>query len=224
MPRTVTIHAPGKIDIHDSAQTAESSKKSVEGAPITARNKELILDFLRDCELGKTVKNKAKKRIGAHRITKYALQLKRLALWLGKDFASGSKDSRPQLDVMMQRLRAKEFDVLMVLRLDRLGRSLQHLLQLIQEFRNLNVRFVSVTQGFDTETPQGRFFLQVIGAVAEFERELIRERINDKLKVLKAQGKKLGRSKGSKDKKERKKGGYYMRYIQKSSSSNMATH
>ena len=79
-------------------------------------------------------------------------------------------------------------------------------------------------KGFDTETPQGRFFLQVIGAVAEFERELIRERINDKLKVLKEKGVKLGRPKGSKDKKERKKGGYYLRYIQKSSSSNMVVH
>ena len=128
------------------------------------------------------------------------------------DYASGAKDSRPELDKMLQRLRAREFNAVVVLRLDRLGRSLQHLLQLIQEFRNLKVRFISTTQGFDTETPQGRFFLQVIGAVAEFERELIRERINDKLKVLKAKGVKLGRPKGAKDKKERKKGGYYLRY------------
>lgn len=128
------------------------------------------------------------------------------------DYASGAKDSRPQLDVMMQRLRSKEFELVLVLRLDRLGRSLQHLLQLIQEFRNLNIRFISLTQGFDTETPQGRFFIQVIGAVAEFERELIRERIKDKLDMLKAKGKKLGRPKGSKDRKERKKGGYYLRY------------
>ena len=65
----------------------------------------------------------------------------------------------------------------------------------------------------NAETPQGCFFLQVIGAVAEFERELIRERIKDKLDLLKAKGKKLGRPKGAKDKKARKKGGYYMRYL-----------
>jgi site-specific DNA recombinase len=129
-----------------------------------------------------------------------------------QDFASGSKESRPQLDIMMQRIRQKEFQAVLVLRLDRLGRSLQHLLQLVQEFKNLKIRFISVTQGFDTDTAQGMFFLQVIGAVAEFERQLIRERINDKLKVLKAQGKRLGRPPGSKDKKQRKKGGYYLRY------------
>lgn len=137
------------------------------------------------------------------------------------DYASGAKDSRPQLDVMMQRLRSKEFDAVLVLRLDRLGRSLQHLLQLIQEFRNLKIRFISLTQGFDTETPQGRFFLQVIGAVAEFERELIRERINDKLKVLKEKGVKLGRPLGAKDKKKRKKGGYYLRYARSKASIGM---
>lgn len=70
----------------------------------------------------------------------------------------------------------------------------------------------SLTPGFDTETPQRSLFLHVIGAVAEFERELIRERIKDKLNVLKAKGKKLGRPSGAKDKKERKKGGYYLRY------------
>ena len=66
---------------------------------------------------------------------------------------------------------------------------------------------------FHSNSGLGRFFLQVVGAVAEFELELIRERIKDKLKVLKEKGVKLGRPKGSKDTKERKKGGYYLRYI-----------
>lgn len=79
MPRNIEIYAPEKIDIHNSAQIAETSKAAIKSAEISAKNKEIILDFLRDCELGKTVKNKAKKRIGAHRIAKYASQLKKLA-------------------------------------------------------------------------------------------------------------------------------------------------
>ena len=144
-----------------------------------------------------------------------------------KDHASGSKESRPQLDLMMQRIRRKEFDVLLIYRLDRLGRSLKHLLQLIEEFKNLKVRVIFFTQNIDTSSAQGMFFLHILGAAAEFERQLIRERINDKLIYYKNQikehgfvigsdGKRiitLGRPKGSHDKKERRKSGYFMRYL-----------
>jgi len=129
-----------------------------------------------------------------------------------KDFASGSKESRPQLDLMMQRIRKKEFDVVLVFRLDRLGRSLKHLLQLVEELRNLKVRILFHTQNIDTNTSQGMFFLQILGAAAEFERQLIRERIKDKLNYLKSQGQTLGRPPGSKDKKRRTKSGYYLRW------------
>lgn len=129
-----------------------------------------------------------------------------------KDFASGSKESRPSLDLMMQKLRDKEFNAVMIYRLDRLGRSLRHLLQLIEEFKNKNIRFIVFTQNIDTSTAQGMFFLQILGAAAEFERQLIRERIKDKLAYLKSTGKLLGRPKGSKDKKGRRKSGYYLRW------------
>jgi len=129
-----------------------------------------------------------------------------------KDFASGMKESRPQLDLMLQRIRKKEFDVILVLRLDRLGRSLKHLLQIVEELKNLKVRIIFLNQNIDTSTAQGMFFLQILGAAAEFERQLIRERIKDKLDYLKSQGKKLGRPRGSKDQKVRKKGGYYLRW------------
>ena len=132
-----------------------------------------------------------------------------------KDFASGSKESRPQLDIMMQRVRAGEFNSILIFRLDRLGRSLKHLLQLVEELNNKKIRFICLTQNIDTNTPQGMFFLQILGAAAEFERQLLRERIKDKLNYLKSVGKLVGRPKGSKDKKIRKKGGYYLRYIQK---------
>lgn len=129
-----------------------------------------------------------------------------------KDFASGSKESRPKLDVMMQEIRKGKFNSVLIYRLDRLGRSLKHLLQLIEEFRNRKIRFICLTQNIDTNTPQGMFFLQILGATAEFERQLIRERIKDKLNYLKSTGRRLGRPPGSKDRKVRKKGGYFLRY------------
>lgn len=132
-----------------------------------------------------------------------------------QEFASGAKESRPELDRMLQRIRNKQFDAVLVWKLDRLGRSLKHLLQLIEEFRKKNVAFISLTEGFDTSTPQGTFFFQIAGAFAQFERSLIQERINAGLKVAKEAGKIFGRPKGSKDKKVRKKGGYYLRYMKK---------
>jgi site-specific DNA recombinase len=154
-----------------------------------------------------------------------------------REFASGAKESRPQLDSMLQRIRKKEFDILMVLRLDRLGRSLQHLLQLVEEMKNLKVRIIFLTQGIDTSTAQGMFFLQLIGAMAQFERELIKERINDKLNYIdktiekdgfyisKAGNKltKRGRHAGSKDKNPRRKSGYWLRWQKDKEKNNLGT-
>lgn len=129
-----------------------------------------------------------------------------------KEFASGAKESRPELDKMLQRIRQREFDAVMVWRLDRLGRSLKHLLQLIEEFKKKDVKFFSLTEGFDTTTPQGELFFSIAGAFAQFERKLIQERVNAGLERAKAEGKILGRPKGSKDKKKRTKSGYYLRW------------
>jgi len=125
---------------------------------------------------------------------------------------SGAKASRTELDRLMQGVRNKEFGVVMVYKLDRLGRSLKHLIQLVEEFNNKGVKFVCLSPSVDTTTPQGRFFVQVIGAVAELERELIRERTRDKLQHLKSKGKVLGRPRGSRDLKVRRKSGYYLRW------------
>jgi DNA invertase Pin-like site-specific DNA recombinase len=130
-----------------------------------------------------------------------------------QEFASGSKESRPELDRMMVRIRQEEFKVVLVWRLDRLGRSLKHLLQLIEEFKNKDVKFISLTEGFDTMTPQGELFFSIAGAFAQFERKLIQERVNAGLSRAKLEGKKLGRPSGSKDKKIRRKSGYLMRWI-----------
>jgi len=129
-----------------------------------------------------------------------------------QEFASGSKESRPELDKMLQRIRKREFNGVMVWKLDRLGRSLQHLLQLIEEFNNKKIAFISLTEGFDTSTSQGKLFMQLLGAFAEFERNLIQERINAGLTRAKLEGKTLGRPQGSKDKKIRRLSGYHLRW------------
>ena len=126
--------------------------------------------------------------------------------------ASGSKETRPQLDLMLQAIRKREFDGVLVYKLDRLGRSLKHLLQILEELKNKGVSFISISEGFDTSTPMGRFGLSIMGALAQMERELISERTKLKLKYLKSQGVHIGRPMGAKDLKPRRKAGYYSRW------------
>ncbi len=128
------------------------------------------------------------------------------------DKISGAKDSRPALNELMMDVRGRKFDAVLVWKLDRLGRSLQHLIQIIQEWNNLGIQFICKTQNIDTTTDEGKLIFHIFGAIAEFERGIIRQRINMGLERARKQGKKLGRPKGSKDKKRRKKGGYYLRY------------
>jgi len=123
---------------------------------------------------------------------------------------SGAKLSRTQLDLMMHAIRNREFNIVMVWKLDRLGRSLSHLIQLVEEFNNKNVQFICLSPDVDTKSAQGMFFLQIMGAVAELERQMIRERTIAKLRYLQSKGVRLGRPPGSKDKKERCKSGYYV--------------
>ena len=131
------------------------------------------------------------------------------------DKISGSKDSRPALNELMMDARNKKFNAVVVWKLDRLGRSLQHLIQVIQEWDKLGIDFICKTQPIDSTTPSGKLIFHIFGAIAEFEREIIRERILLGLERRKKQGKKLGRPKGSKDKKARRKSGYYQRWASK---------
>lgn len=129
---------------------------------------------------------------------------------------SGSKESRPQFDLMLNAMRNKEFDCIIVYKLDRIGRSISHLLKLFEEFSKKDIKFISVTQNFNTTTPEGRLFLRMMMLLAEYERELTISRINSGLARARAEGKKLGRKKGSKDKKQRRKSGYYNRWTKQS--------
>src|SRR5215467_10407749 len=108
---------------------------------------------------------------------------------------SGSKDSRPALDRLMKDARSRKFDVVIVARFDRFARSVSHLLRALEEFSHLGVDFVSVSESIDTSTPMGKMIFTVIGAVAELERNLIRERVHMGISRARKQGKRLGRPK-----------------------------
>ena len=109
------------------------------------------------------------------------------------DKRSGTTSSRPQLDQCLDYIR--EGDTLIVWKLDRLGRSLQHLLSLAEEFKERGIEFKSLTEGLETVTPAGKMIFQVMGAMAEFERNLINERIQAGIKTAKENGVKFGRKK-----------------------------
>ena len=108
---------------------------------------------------------------------------------------SGSKDSRPQLDAMMKLAKARKLDVIAVWKLDRFGRSLRHLVDALAELQAVDVKFVSLRDNLDLTTPAGKLMFHVIGAMAEFERALIQERIKAGLTVARSKGTKLGRPK-----------------------------
>ena len=107
---------------------------------------------------------------------------------------SGAKESRPELDRLLADARAGKFEVLAVWKLDRLGRSLSHLLKVLDEFTALGIEFVSIKDsGIDTTSPAGRLMLQMLGAFAEFERAMISERVRAGVQRARRQGKVFGR-------------------------------
>jgi len=107
------------------------------------------------------------------------------------DSASGALDRRPELDRLLEQLRPG--DTLVVWRLDRLGRSLRHLLDVVTDLSERGVGFRSLTESIDTTTSGGRLIFHVFGALAEFEREIIRERTQAGLAAARARGRKGGR-------------------------------
>lgn len=110
---------------------------------------------------------------------------------------SGAQESRPALDQMMQAARRRKVDAILVWRLDRLGRSLQHLVGLITEITGIGIQFHSLNENIDTTSPAGRLQLHLLAAFSEFERERIRERVNLGIARAHAQGKRSGRRRTS---------------------------
>lgn len=122
------------------------------------------------------------------------------------DRVSGTKASRPSFNELLDSMRRYRFRVIVVSKIDRLGRSLKHLISLLDEFKEKKVDFVAVTQNIDTTSAAGRLQWQIMGAFAEFERELISERTREGLRVSPNKHK-IG--KRGKDKKPRKKRGVF---------------
>lgn len=106
------------------------------------------------------------------------------------DRISGAKTSRPQLDQLMRDAikGLRDIDAVVVWRLDRFGRSLQHLQNAIASLKDAKVAFVSLKEGFDLTTPMGKAFFGMLGVFAEFERDVIAERIRAGLKHARAKG------------------------------------
>ncbi len=108
---------------------------------------------------------------------------------------SGSKDSRPALNRMMTDAHRRRYDVILVWKIDRFGRSLKHLVTSLADLQAVGVDFVSLRDNLDLSTPSGRLMFQIIGAMAEFERALIQERVRAGLRNARAKGIPLGRPK-----------------------------
>lgn len=106
---------------------------------------------------------------------------------------SGSKERRPQLDRLLADCRKRKVDAVVVYRYDRFARSLRHLVNALAEFDALGIHFISLHEGVDTSTPNGRLVFGIFASIAEFERELIRDRVRSGLAAAKARGKRLGR-------------------------------
>lgn len=110
---------------------------------------------------------------------------------------SGAKSSRPALDEMVADAKRGKFRILLVWKLDRLGRSLAHLVRLLEDLRACNVELVSFSEGLDFTTTTGKLLYQMLSAFAEFERDCIRERVRAGMRNARAKGKAIGRPKAN---------------------------
>lgn len=106
---------------------------------------------------------------------------------------SGRREGRPQLNALMTAARNQEIDCVLVWKFDRFARSTRHLLIALEEFDHLGIRFVSVQDQVDTDSPMGRAMFTIIGAMAELESSLISERVTAGMRAAEARGKHLGR-------------------------------
>jgi DNA invertase Pin-like site-specific DNA recombinase len=124
-----------------------------------------------------------------------------------KEKISGTKDSRPELNDLMFDMRKNLFNCVVIYKLDRLGRSLKHLITICEEFHNKGVDLIVTSQNIDTSTATGKLLFNILGSIAEFERELIGERT----KLGQRNAKNIG--KRGKDKTKRRTSGYTQRWL-----------
>jgi len=124
-----------------------------------------------------------------------------------------TRNTRPIKKKLLNDLRKRKFDGVIVYKLDRWARSSRELILEVNELINKGIEFYSYSENIDFTSAAGKLHFNILSAFAEFERELIRQRTLEGLARAKSQGKKLGRPKGSKDKKQRNKSGYHLRSI-----------
>lgn len=110
---------------------------------------------------------------------------------------SGTKDSRPALNELMNDARKRRFDMVLVWRFDRFARSTRHLINALEEFKNLGIDFVSFQENIDTSSPLGSAIFTIISAVAQLERDIIAERVKAGLRKAVEAGQQLGRPRGT---------------------------
>jgi DNA invertase Pin-like site-specific DNA recombinase len=128
-----------------------------------------------------------------HQLRRYAESWDAEAVEFVDTGVSGAKDSRPGLNDLLAAARRREVGTVVCTKLDRLARSTRHLCNLAAEFEALGVDLVILDLAADTSTPMGKLLFTMLAGVAEFERELIRERVCAGMKAARAKGKKIGR-------------------------------
>jgi DNA invertase Pin-like site-specific DNA recombinase len=128
-----------------------------------------------------------------HELRQYAKQRGWSVIRIYADKVSGLKSSRPALDELLQDARKRKFSCVAVWRIDRLGRSVSHLLEVLETFKALGIAFVSFSEAIDTSTPTGMMVFTVLAAVAALERSILVERIRMGLDNAKRRGVRLGR-------------------------------
>lgn len=136
-------------------------------------------------------------------------QFKYAVFW---DIGSGKNMQRPQFLEMLKRVRAREFEGIVLFRFDRLGRNAREVVTLFEEFESKGIQIFSLNENIDTTSPVGRAIRDIIIRLAQLERENIAEATKQRLQALKNLGRKLGRPSGSKDKNKRKNMGYKERW------------
>jgi putative DNA-invertase from lambdoid prophage Rac len=126
-----------------------------------------------------------------------------------------TRKTRPVKQALLSKLRQKQYDAVIVYKLDRWARSSTELILDTKELIDKGIGFISISDNLDFSTASGKLHFAILSAFAEFERELIRERTIEGLRRAKLQGKQAGRPKGSKDKRQRRKSGYILREARK---------
>ncbi len=116
-----------------------------------------------------------------------------------RDNISGTKNTRPGLDLLMNDAKKRKFNMVLVWRFDRFARSTKHLVNALYEFRNLGIDFISYQENIDTSSPLGEAIFTIISAMATLERDIIAERVRGGLRRARANGKRLGRPKSKVD-------------------------